>query len=78
MPGMTAKLFTQNVSGVINTNFDVEQHSIHEIPVYGFIFFHYQTVVNWKDDKLVCVQRGEKKNRGWTHWIQGDDLHLVD
>ncbi|XP_068568311.1 retinoid-binding protein 7-like isoform X2 [Cebidichthys violaceus] len=35
-----------------------------------------QTVVNWKDDKLVCVQKGEKKNRGWTHWIQGDELHL--
>ncbi|CAN9512013.1 unnamed protein product [Ophioblennius macclurei] len=35
-----------------------------------------QSVVNWNDDKLVCVQRGEKKNRGWTHWIQGDELHL--
>ncbi|XP_044072209.1 retinoid-binding protein 7 [Siniperca chuatsi] len=35
-----------------------------------------QTVVNWENDKLVCVQRGEKKNRGWTHWIQGDELHL--
>ncbi|KAK5934114.1 hypothetical protein CgunFtcFv8_014535 [Champsocephalus gunnari] len=35
-----------------------------------------QSVVNWKNDKLVCVQKGEKKNRGWTHWIQGDELHL--
>ncbi|KAM9758485.1 retinoid-binding protein 7 [Menidia menidia] len=35
-----------------------------------------QTVVNWENDKLVCVQRGEKRNRGWTHWIQGDELHL--
>ncbi|TDH13901.1 hypothetical protein EPR50_G00038180 [Perca flavescens] len=35
-----------------------------------------QTVVNWENDKLVCVQKGEKKNRGWTHWIQGDELHL--
>ncbi|CAJ1050587.1 retinoid-binding protein 7 [Xyrichtys novacula] len=35
-----------------------------------------QTVVNWKDDKLVCVQRGVKKNRGWAHWIEGDELHL--
>ncbi|XP_077948613.1 retinoid-binding protein 7 isoform X2 [Gasterosteus aculeatus] len=34
------------------------------------------TVVNWEDDKLVCVQKGEKKNRGWTHWIHGDELHL--
>ncbi|XP_042353650.1 retinoid-binding protein 7-like [Plectropomus leopardus] len=35
-----------------------------------------QTVVNWDNDKLVCVQRGEKKNRGWTHWVEGDELHL--
>lgn len=42
----------------------------------GCIFVLYQTVVNWENDKL-CVQKGEKKNRGWTHWIQGDELHLV-
>ncbi|XP_075997183.1 retinoid-binding protein 7 [Genypterus blacodes] len=35
-----------------------------------------QSVINWENDKLVCVQRGEKKNRGWTHWIEGDLLHL--
>ncbi|XP_020484744.1 retinoid-binding protein 7 isoform X2 [Labrus bergylta] len=26
-------------------------------------------------DNRSC-QRGEKKNRGWSHWIQGDELHL--
>uniref|UniRef100_A0A671SCI7 Uncharacterized protein n=1 Tax=Sinocyclocheilus anshuiensis TaxID=1608454 RepID=A0A671SCI7_9TELE len=26
--------------------------------------------------KLVCVQKGEKKNRGWTHWMEGDTLYL--
>uniref|UniRef100_A0A8C7CJV5 Retinol binding protein 7b, cellular n=1 Tax=Oncorhynchus kisutch TaxID=8019 RepID=A0A8C7CJV5_ONCKI len=36
-----------------------------------------QTVVNWDNDKLVCVQKGEKKNRGWTHWIEGDELYLA-
>ncbi|KAJ8371065.1 hypothetical protein SKAU_G00110930 [Synaphobranchus kaupii] len=35
-----------------------------------------QTVVSWDGDKMVCVQKGEKKNRGWTHWIEGDRLHL--
>ncbi|XP_057703007.1 retinoid-binding protein 7 [Corythoichthys intestinalis] len=35
-----------------------------------------QSVVNWENDKLVCVQRGEKRNRGWIHWIQGNELHL--
>ncbi|XP_042734233.1 retinol-binding protein 2 isoform X2 [Lagopus leucura] len=34
------------------------------------------TLVTWDGDKLVCVQKGEKKNRGWKHWIEGDLLHL--
>lgn len=36
-----------------------------------------QTTVSWDGDKLECVQRGEKSGRGWTHWLQGDQLHLV-
>lgn len=36
-----------------------------------------QTLVTWDGDKLVCVQKGEKANRGWKHWIEGDLLHLV-
>ncbi|XP_071995719.1 retinol-binding protein 2 [Engystomops pustulosus] len=35
-----------------------------------------QTLVSWDGDKLVCVQKGEKNNRGWTHWIVGDKLYL--
>uniref|UniRef100_W5M9Z2 Retinol binding protein 2a, cellular n=1 Tax=Lepisosteus oculatus TaxID=7918 RepID=W5M9Z2_LEPOC len=35
-----------------------------------------KTVVTWDGDKLVCVQKGEKANRGWKHWIEGDKLHL--
>ncbi|XP_008287489.1 retinol-binding protein 2a isoform X2 [Stegastes partitus] len=35
-----------------------------------------QTLVTWDGDKLVCVQKGEKENRGWKHWIEGDMLHL--
>ncbi|CAL9684706.1 unnamed protein product [Knipowitschia caucasica] len=34
------------------------------------------SLVTWDGDKLVCVQKGEKENRGWTHWIEGDMLHL--
>nr|XP_033777611.1 uncharacterized protein LOC117348972 isoform X4 [Geotrypetes seraphini] len=34
------------------------------------------SLVTWDNERLVCVQKGEKKNRGWTHWIQGDELHL--
>ncbi|XP_012684809.1 retinoid-binding protein 7 [Clupea harengus] len=35
-----------------------------------------QTTVSWDNDKLVCVQKGEKKNRGWTHWFEGEALYL--
>uniref|UniRef100_A0A8C6WVP4 Cellular retinoic acid-binding protein 1 n=1 Tax=Neogobius melanostomus TaxID=47308 RepID=A0A8C6WVP4_9GOBI len=34
------------------------------------------TLVTWDGDKLVCVQKGEKENRGWKHWIEGDMLYL--
>ncbi|XP_038630028.1 nicotinamide/nicotinic acid mononucleotide adenylyltransferase 1-like [Scyliorhinus canicula] len=35
-----------------------------------------KSLVTWDNNKLVCVQKGEKKNRGWTHWIEGDKLYL--
>ncbi|XP_048677450.1 retinol-binding protein 5 isoform X2 [Caretta caretta] len=34
------------------------------------------TVVSWEGDQLVCEQQGEKRNRGWRHWLEGDHLHL--
>lgn len=36
-----------------------------------------QTTITWDGDKLVCVQKGEVEGRGWTQWIEGDELHLV-
>ena len=33
--------------------------------------------MSWDGDKLECVQKGEKEGRGWTQWIEGDELHLV-
>lgn len=36
-----------------------------------------QSLVVWDGEKLVCVQKGEKENRGWKQWIEGDLLHLV-
>lgn len=35
-----------------------------------------QTTVSWDGDKLQCVQCGEKEGRGWTHWLDGEKLHL--
>ncbi|XP_013871189.1 nicotinamide/nicotinic acid mononucleotide adenylyltransferase 1 [Austrofundulus limnaeus] len=37
---------------------------------------HVKSLVVWQDNKLVCEQLGEKKNRGWAHWIEDDKLHL--
>ncbi|TKC51003.1 hypothetical protein EI555_003147, partial [Monodon monoceros] len=34
-----------------------------------------KSLVIWDNDRLTCVQKGQKKNRGWTHWIEGDQLH---
>ncbi|KAJ8264996.1 hypothetical protein COCON_G00140950 [Conger conger] len=42
----------------------------------GLDYRKCQTVVNWDGDRIVCVQKGEKENRGWTHWIEGDRLHM--
>lgn len=36
-----------------------------------------QSLVKWEGIKLVCEQIGEKKNRGWAHWVEEDKLHLV-
>lgn len=36
-----------------------------------------QSLVTWQGNKLVCEQIGEKKNRGWAHWVEDDKLHLV-
>merc|ERR1712168_723544 len=35
-----------------------------------------KTTVVWDGDKLICTQKGEKENRGWRHWIEGDMLHF--
>ncbi|KAM6924885.1 nicotinamide/nicotinic acid mononucleotide adenylyltransferase 1-like [Xenentodon cancila] len=37
---------------------------------------HVKSLVTWEGIKLVCTQTGEKKNRGWTHWVEDEKLHL--
>uniref|UniRef100_A0A8D1YSF6 Retinol binding protein 2 n=1 Tax=Sus scrofa TaxID=9823 RepID=A0A8D1YSF6_PIG len=36
-----------------------------------------KTLIIWEGDALVCVQKGEKENRGWKQWVEGDKLYLV-
>ncbi|XP_047463934.1 retinoid-binding protein 7a [Mugil cephalus] len=35
-----------------------------------------KSLVKWEENKLVCEQSGEKKNRGWAHWVEDDKLYL--
>ncbi|TNN87672.1 Retinoid-binding protein 7 [Liparis tanakae] len=37
---------------------------------------HVKSLVTWEGIKLVCEQTGEKKDRGWAHWIVEDKLYL--
>lgn len=37
---------------------------------------HVKSLVTWEGIKLVCEQTGEKKGRGWAHWIVEDKLYL--
>ncbi|KAM5293028.1 retinol-binding protein 2 [Ctenodactylus gundi] len=37
---------------------------------------HVKSLVTWDGDALVCVQKGEKANRGWKQWIEGGKLYL--
>ncbi|RXN03430.1 coatomer subunit beta [Labeo rohita] len=42
----------------------------------GFDNRMLKTLVTWEGDKLVAIQKGEKQNRGWKHWIEDDKLYL--
>ncbi|KAI5612223.1 retinol binding protein 7a, cellular, partial [Silurus asotus] len=35
-----------------------------------------KSTVTWEGNRMVCIQKGEKKNRGWATWIADDKLHL--
>ncbi|XP_029361279.1 nicotinamide/nicotinic acid mononucleotide adenylyltransferase 1 [Echeneis naucrates] len=37
---------------------------------------HVKSLVTWEGNKLICEQIGEKRNRGWAHWVEDDKLHL--
>ncbi|XP_056598488.1 retinol-binding protein 2b [Triplophysa dalaica] len=35
-----------------------------------------KTLVTWEGHTLVAIQKGEKPNRGWRHWMEGERLYL--
>ncbi|XP_008320994.1 retinol-binding protein 5 [Cynoglossus semilaevis] len=72
----TGAMKIRTVTTLKNFNMDFvigEEFEENLGPVDGRIC---QTTVSWDGDRLVCVQRGEKEGRGWTHWLEGDHLHL--
>ena len=50
-------------------------HQDHTFNLLGNLSL--QTLIIWEGDALVCVQKGEKENRGWKQWVEGDKLYLV-
>uniref|UniRef100_A0A3P9JPP4 Retinol binding protein 2b, cellular n=1 Tax=Oryzias latipes TaxID=8090 RepID=A0A3P9JPP4_ORYLA len=38
---------------------------------------HVKSLIKWEGNELVCTQTGQKDNRGWKHWLQGEKLYLV-
>ncbi|XP_061551030.1 LOW QUALITY PROTEIN: retinol-binding protein 1.1 [Phycodurus eques] len=57
-----------------NTDFYVAKEFEEDLPGVGDR--KCMTTITWEGDKLVCVQKGEIEGRGWTHWVDGDELHL--
>ncbi|XP_048845313.1 retinol-binding protein 1-like [Brienomyrus brachyistius] len=57
-----------------NMDFEVGKEFVEDLS--GVDDRKCRTTIKWEGDKLVCVQNGEKEGRGWTHWRDGDLLHL--
>nr|XP_023674605.1 retinol-binding protein 1-like [Paramormyrops kingsleyae] len=57
-----------------NMDFEVEKEFVEDLS--GVDGRKCRTTIKWEGDKLVCMQKGEKEGRGWTHWRDGDLLHL--
>ncbi|XP_048397738.1 retinol-binding protein 2-like [Stegostoma tigrinum] len=70
------KFITKTLSTFRNYNLDYTIGEEFEEHTKGLDNRTVKTLVQWDGDKLVCVQKGEKANRGWKHWIEGDKLHL--
>uniref|UniRef100_A0A3P9IWB2 Cellular retinoic acid-binding protein 1 n=1 Tax=Oryzias latipes TaxID=8090 RepID=A0A3P9IWB2_ORYLA len=66
----------KTVSPLRNYTFSFKLNQEFEEFTRGLDNRHVKSLVTWEGNKLVCVQTGEKKNRGWTHWIEDDKLHL--
>ncbi|XP_078522226.1 retinol-binding protein 2 [Lissotriton helveticus] len=67
---------TKTLSTFRNYNLDFTVGVEFEEKTKGLDNRTVQSLVTWENDKLVCIQKGEKNNRGWKQWMEGDILHL--
>ncbi|DAA33104.1 retinol-binding protein 2 [Bos indicus] len=70
------KFKTQTKSTFRNYNVDFTVGVEFEEHTKGLDDRKVKTLVVWEGDALVCVQKGEKENRGWKQWVEGDKLYL--
>ncbi|XP_034743389.1 uncharacterized protein LOC117954041 [Etheostoma cragini] len=69
-------IIIKTLSTFKNYNMDFHVGKEFEEDLSGVDDRKCKTTVTWEGDKLVCVQKGEIEGRGWTHWVDGDELHL--
>uniref|UniRef100_A0A3P9PG94 Cellular retinoic acid-binding protein 1 n=1 Tax=Poecilia reticulata TaxID=8081 RepID=A0A3P9PG94_POERE len=69
-------LTIKTLSTFKNYNMDFHVGKEFEEDLTGVDDRKCMTTVTWEGDKLVCVQKGEIEGRGWTQWVEGDQLHL--
>ncbi|XP_035490334.1 retinol-binding protein 1.1 isoform X2 [Scophthalmus maximus] len=69
-------IIIKTLSTFKNYNMDFHVGKEFEEDLSGVDDRKCMTTIAWEGDKLVCVQKGEIEGRGWTHWVDGDELHL--
>ncbi|XP_078120334.1 retinol-binding protein 1.1 isoform X2 [Sander vitreus] len=69
-------IIIKTLSTFKNYNMDFHVGKEFEEDLSGVDDRKCMTTITWEGDKLVCVQKGEIEGRGWTHWVDGDELHL--
>ncbi|XP_016049249.1 retinol-binding protein 5 isoform X2 [Erinaceus europaeus] len=50
--------------------------TVRTLSTFRNYVLEFQTIVTWEEEQLVCVQKGEVPNRGWRHWLEGENLYL--
>ncbi|KAL0966632.1 hypothetical protein UPYG_G00297660 [Umbra pygmaea] len=69
-------IIIKTLSKLRNYNMDFYVGKEFEEDLTGLDDRKCMTTISWEGDRLVCVQKGEKEGRGWTQWVEEDQLHL--